>query len=416
MKQDLVAGVDLGTTKVCALIGQVGPEDEVEILGVGLAPSHGLRKGIVVDISKSAESIIEAVEKAEKMSGFSINSVYVGVTGGHISSRVNHSIVSISPPRYEITEQDRGRAISICSKVDLPDDQEVIHTVPRAYVVDGQRGILNPVGMSATRLEVETNIITGSVTSLKNVIKSFTTAGIEVTDLVLECLASSYAVLTESEKSGAILLDMGGGTTDVAIFRNYALLDTFCLPVGGNHITNDISIGLRIPLEEAERVKIEHGRVDKEDIDPADFFEIKDNWGESKAVLTSFLAGIIEIRVREILNLIKREIEREGPLDFLPRVVVTGGSSLLRGVVELSGEVFDMPSRIGVPLRVSGLVDRVTQPIYATGVGLLTYGRNHQLEVESRRREEPLLSFLVNRVRNWFSGLRMSSERGGPNW
>lgn len=416
MKQDLVAGVDLGTTKVCALIGQVGSEDEVEILGVGLAPSHGLRKGIVVDISKSAESIIEAVEKAEKMSGFSINSAYVGVTGGHIFSIVNHSVVSISPPRYEITEQDREKAISISSKIDLPDDQEVIHTIPRAYVVDGQRGILNPVGMSATRLEVETNIITGSVTSLKNVIKSFTTAGIEVTDLVLESLASSYAILTENEKNGTILLDMGGGTTDVAIFRNQALLDTFCLPVGGNHITNDISIGLRIPLEEAERVKIEHGRVDIEDVDPVDFFEIKDSRGGSRAVLTSFLAGIIEIRVREILNLIKREIEREGPLDFLPRVVVTGGSSLLRGVVELSGEVFDMPSRIGVPLRVSGLVDRVTQPIYATGVGLLIYGSNHQLEVESRRREESLLSFLVNRVRNWFSGLRMSSERGGPNW
>lgn len=402
---NVLIGIDIGTTKICAIVGEANPDNGIDIRGVGLSPSHGLRKGIVVDIEKTVASIASAVQKAETMSGVQINSTFVGLAGGHITSLNSKGVVAISGKDHIITPADRDRVLEAARIVVIPPNREIIHVIPREFVVDGQGGVLEPVGMAALRLEVETHIVTGAVTSIQNIVQCVHLAGIEVEDIVLESIASSKSVLQEEEKElGVILLDIGGGTTDLAIFINGSIWHTHVLPVGGNHVTHDIAIGLRIPVLQAEQLKKEHGCALAELVSDLDLLEVRSVGQKPRPILRRKLAEIAEPRVRELLLLIKDEIVRSGQLQLLPGgVVLTGGGSQLEGIVELASSVLDLPVRVGYPGRVTGLVDIIDSPLYATAVGLLLYGS------ESRKQRRPLktgslylFNELVGKVKSWF--------------
>lgn len=383
---NLLIGIDIGTTKICAIVGEADSNNTVDVRGVGVSPSHGLRKGIVVDIEKTVGSISAAVQKAENMSGIQISRAYVGLAGTHISSLNSKGVVAISGKDRIITPSDRDRVLEAARVVVIPPDREIIHVIPREFIVDGQGGVTEPVGMAALRLEVETHIVTGAVTSIQNVVQCVHLAGIEVEEIVLEPVASSKAVLAEEEKElGVVLVDVGGGTTDVAIFMNGSIWHTHVLPVGGNHITNDIAIGHRIPILQAEQFKKEHGCALPSLVSELDLLEIRSIGQKPKPILRRKLAEIIEPRMGEVLTLVKEEITRSGQFQLLPGgVVITGGGSQLEGLPELASQVLELPVRIGYPRHVTGLVDIIDSPLYATAVGLLLYGkelRKHRLPI-----------------------------------
>ncbi len=374
---NLLIGLDIGTTKICAIVGEANSENGVDVRGVGISPSHGLRKGIVVDIEKTVNSISTALQKAENMSGIQISQAFVGLAGTHISSLNSKGVVAISGKDHVITHADRDRVLEAARVVVIPPEREIIHVIPREFIVDGQGGVTEPVGMAALRLEVETHIVTGAVTSIQNVVQCVHLAGIEVEEIVLESVASSKAVLGEEEKElGVVLVDIGGGTTDVAIFINGSIWHTHVLPVGGNHITNDIAIGLRIPILQAEQIKKEHGCALSDLVSDLDMLEVRSIGQKPKPIPRQKLAEIIEPRMREILLLVKEEITRSGQSHLLPGgVVLTGGGSQFEGLPELASQVLNLPVRIGYPRHITGLVDIIDSPLYATAVGLLLYGK-----------------------------------------
>lgn len=403
----MIAGLDIGTTKVAALIAEVTDEMQLDIIGVGLVPSKGLRKGAVVDLEQATESIARAVEQAEHMAGRQISSVYVGVTGEHIRSLNSHGMIAVASPNHEITREDVERVMESSRTVVLPPDREIIHAIPRGYVVDGQNGIRHPEGMSGTRLEVETHIIHGSTTFLQNVTKCVTRARLQVNDLIVEPVATAEAVLTEAERElGVALADIGGGTTDVAVFTEGEIYYTGIIPVGGNHVTNDIAMGLRTPPEESERIKKEHGCALRELVDEMEIVSIRQmGSNEERKIPARVLAEIIEPRMRELFELVYEEIKQSGMKGMLPGgLVLSGGGSLMRGVADLAHEVTGMPVRIGKPTRVGGLSDKVDSPIFATGVGILLYGLKHSYLPEDGR-HQPLWRRVVVRFRRWLSRL-----------
>jgi len=403
-RDDIVVGLDIGTTKICAVVGEVSG-DGISIIGIGTHPSIGLRKGVVVNIETTVESIKKAVEEAELMAGCEISSVYTGIAGGHITGFNSRGIVAIKGP--EITPQDVERVIDAARAVAIPMDREVIHVLPQEYIVDDQPGIQNPVGMSGVRLEAKIHIVTGAVTSAHNIVKCANRSGLDVCDIVLESLASGEAVLAEEEKQlGTALLDLGGGTTDLAIFSGKNIKHTFVLALGGDNLTNDIAIGLRCPHPEAEKIKKRYGNCIAKNIQADETIEVPGVSGrEARKLPRQILGEILEPRMEEIFSLVNREIYRAGMENMVPSgMVLTGGTALLEGVTEIAESVFSLPTRIGTPQGLRGLADVVNNPMYATGVGLVLYGARHQ-QTERKKfriRDRHIFNRLMNRMKRWF--------------
>lgn len=401
-QEELVVGLDIGTTKICAVVGEIG-DNEINIIGIGAHPSEGLRKGVVVNIESTVNSIKKAVEDAELMAGCEISSVYAGIAGGHITGFNSRGIIAIKGA--EITAHDVERVIDAARAVAIPMDREVIHVLPQEYIVDDQSGIMNPVGMSAVRLEVKVHIVTGAVTSAQNIVKCANRAGLDVCDIVLESLASGEAVLTGDEKElGAALIDLGGGTTDLAIFSGKNIKHTFVLALGGNNLTNDIAIGLRSPLSEAETIKKKYGTCLAGSVDPEEIIEVPGMGGrKSRQLSRQILGEILEPRMEEIFTLIQREIYRAGLENAISSgMVLTGGSSLLEGVTDVAESIFNLPTRAGLPKGISGLIDVVNNPMYATGVGLVIYGARHHDRKRFSIQNGNIFNRIYSRMKRWF--------------
>ncbi|MCM2277658.1 MAG: cell division protein FtsA [Oligoflexia bacterium] len=408
-KKDFVVGLDIGTTKICCIVGEVaesGPNPVIDIVGIGTAPSTGLRKGVVINIDSTVESISKAIEEAELMAGIEISSVYTGIAGGHIQSFNSTGIVAVKD--REISEQDVQRVIDAAKAVAIPVDREVIHVIPQEYIINGEEGIRDPIGMSGVRLEAKVHIVTGAVSSAQNIIKCANKAGLNVSEICLEPIASGEAVLSQDEKElGVVLVDIGGGTSDIAIYKDGALLHTSVLAIGGNHITNDIAVGLRTPQNEAEKIKIQYGCAMTSLVKPDETIEVAGVGGRKSRVLSRRLvAEIIEPRVEEIFSLIQREVMKTGYQELLSGgYVITGGSSLLEGMPELAEFVFDMPVKRGLPQAIGGLRDVVNSPKFATGVGLLKYGARNIQKSKFPIRERNIYDKVRGSMRSWIKDL-----------
>jgi len=401
-QENIIVGLDVGTTKICAVVGEV-EGNKINIIGIGTHPSIGLRKGVVVNIESTVESIQKAIEEAELMAGCEISSVYAGIAGGHITGFNSRGIVAIKGP--EVTKNDVERVIDAARAVAIPMDREVIHVIPQEFIIDDQGGIQNPVGMSGVRLEAKIHIVTGAVTSAHNIVKCANRSGLDVCDIVLEPLASGEAVLTNEEKDlGTALLDLGGGTSDLAIFLGKNIKHTFVLSLGGNNLTNDISIGLRASRAEAEKIKIKYGTCVAQNISNEETIEVPGMGGRKPRKLPRQILGeILEPRIEEIFTLIKREIFRAGMDNVITSgLVLTGGSSLLHGITDIAESIFDVPSRLGTPRGISGLIDVVNNPMYATGVGLVLYGAKNQPEKKFRIRDSNIFHRVMTRMKRWF--------------
>ncbi|HVI24145.1 MAG TPA: cell division protein FtsA [Myxococcales bacterium] len=371
---ELVVGLDIGTTKICCIVGEA-KETGLDVIGIGQHPSRGLRKGVVINIEATVASIKRAVEEAELMAGCEISAVYAGIAGGHIRGFNSQGVVAVKDK--EVRPSDVSRVIDAARAINIPQDREIIHVLPQEFIIDDQDGIKEPLGMSGVRLEAKVHVVTAAVSSAQNIIKCCARTGLTVSDIVLEPLASAEAVLAEEEKElGVALVDVGGGTTDLAIFVNGAIQHTSVIPLGGNHLTNDIAVGLRTPMHEAERIKIQYGSAQSQVLERDETIEVPSVGGRAPRVLSRrILCEIIEPRVEELFQLVHREIQKAGQEDLLASgVVLTGGSTQLAGMAELAEEVLGLPVRRGVPRNVGGLTDVVSSPAHATAVGLLLYG------------------------------------------
>jgi cell division protein FtsA len=403
MAGEIIVGLDIGTTKICAVVGELRP-DTIEIIGIGSHVSEGLRKGVVVNIEKTVHSIKEAIEEAETMAGCEISSVYAGIAGGHIKGFNSHGVIALK--EREVTKKDVARVIEAASAVAIPMDREVIHVLTQEFVVDEQDGILDPLGMAGVRLEAKIHIVTGAVTSAQNIIKCANRAGLDVCDIVLESIASSEAVLSQEERNlGVALLDFGGGTTDIAVFSRGTTKHTSVLALGGENLTYDISIGLRTPQIEAEKIKLKYGCALASMIGSDDTIEVPGVGGRKARVLSRQILGeILEPRVEEIFNLVREDLTRAGYENQITSgVVVTGGSAELPGVAELAEQVFNAPARVGYPQGVTGLVEIVNKPMYATAVGLVLYGaKRSKGDKKFRIRDSNIFGKVTERMRKWF--------------
>ena len=404
---ELIVGLDVGTTKICAVVGEPRPGGGLDIVGVGNAPSRGLRRGIVVNIDSTVEAIKQAVAEAEQMAGVEVAGVYAGVAGGHVRSLNSRGVVAISGREREVSTLDVERAIDAARAINVPQDREIIHVLPHTFMVDDADGVREPVGMSGVRLEVECHIVTAAVTSVQNVVRSVNRAGLAVQDVVLEPIASAEAVLFPDEKElGVVLIDIGGGTTDMALFRDGAVWHTAVLPLGGDHITNDVAVGLRTPMADAEALKKRYGCALTSMVPAEETVDVPSVGGRKPRELSrQVLSEIIQPRVEEIFTLVAQGLAKAGFQDAATAgVVVTGGSSIMEGVPELAEAVFDMPVRRGVPAEVGGLAEVVRSPIYATGVGLALYGARRQTTgiVPLDSNDGALLTRLGRRLAGWF--------------
>ncbi|MDD5154649.1 MAG: cell division protein FtsA [Desulfovibrionales bacterium] len=399
---DIIVGLDIGTTKICAVVGEV-KENTIKIVGVGSHPSIGLRKGVVVNIESTVNSIQKAIEEAELMAGCEIKSVYAGIAGSHIKGFNSHGVIAIKG--REVGQNDIDRVIDAARAVAIPMDREVIHILPQEYIVDDQDGIIDPLGMTGVRLEAKVHIITGAVTSAHNIIKCCNRAGLDVCDIVLESLASAEAVLSNEEKDlGVALIDFGGGTTDLAVFTGGSIRHTSVLGLGGNNLTNDIAVGLRTPMAEAEKIKVRHGCCLNTMIQKDQTIEVPSVGGRKPRIVSRYiLSEILEPRVEEVFSLIDQEIIRSGFKELVAAgLIVTGGSALLEGIPEMAEQIFNLPTRVGYPKGVTGLVDVINSPMYATAVGLLIYGLNNEPERKFRIRDEHIFNRVTNRMKRWF--------------
>lgn len=402
-KGELLVGLDIGTTKICAIVGEVTDEG-IDIIGIGSHPSKGLRKGVVVNIEATVSSIKRAIEEAELMAGCEINTVFTGIAGGHIKGFNSQGIVAIKDK--EVREMDIQRVIDAAKAIAIPLDREVLHVLPQEFMIDEQGGIKDALGMSGVRLEAKVHIVTGAVSSAQNIIKCANKTGLNVADIVLQPLASSEAVLGEDEKElGVCLVDIGGGTTDIAIFSGGAIVHTGVIALGGNNLTSDIAIGLRTPAHEAERIKQRYGCCLPSMVDPDETIEVPSVGGRQPRVISrQILTEILEPRVEEIFQMVQRELQRCGYEDLLASgVVITGGTTLLPGMPELAEDVLGLPTRRGMPRGIGGLVDVVKSPMYATGVGLVVYGAKH-LDVRNFKiREDNVYKKVGKRMKEWFA-------------
>lgn len=379
-----VVALDIGTTKICTLVAEVGPppENARRIVGVGTVPSRGIRRGVVVDVSEVTAAIVESVHRAERTSGYEIASAYVGLAGAHISAMNSRGVVAISRGERGVRHVDVERALEAARALDIPQNREILHVIPRSFSVDGEEGVRDPLGMQAYRLEVEAHIVTGATSSIRNLVKCVQNAGIQIDALVLEPLASGEAVLTDIEQEmGVALVDIGGGTTDIAIFIEGSIWHTVVLPTGGEQLTKDIAVGLRTPFDAAEDVKIKYGHALPQTILPQETVKVNVFGGDGQHQISrQFLSEIIEARTEEIFEIILKEIKRSGYDGLLPAgIVLCGGTAELPGIRDLGRDVLGLPVRVGEPQELQGLVDTLQSPAFATSVGLLNWGIRHDL-------------------------------------
>ena len=405
IEKDLIVALDIGTSKIAALVGEIGAEGQMEVIGFGSHPSRGLKRGVVVNIESTVQSIQRAVEEAELMAGCEIHSAFTGIAGSHIRSLNSHGIVAIRD--REVNAHDVDRVIDAAKAVAIPSDQKILHIVPQEFVVDSQDGVREPVGMSGVRLEAKVHIVTGAVSAAQNITKCVRRCGLQVDDIVLEQLASSNAVLTEDEKElGVCLIDIGGGTTDIAIFTEGAIRHTAVIPIAGDHVTSDVAVALRTPMQSAERVKIDHGCALAKLVESAGSLEVPGVASRApKEIHKKSLAQVIQARYAELFELVAAEVRRSGFENLVASgIVLTGGASKIQGIAELAESICQMPVRQGAPQNVSGLVDVRDNPCFSTGVGLLLHGIKKQqsgaASFDVGRQSEGLWV----RMRNWFNG------------
>ena len=376
-RERIVVGIDVGTTKVCTLIAAVSPEDQLEVIGAGITPSRGLRRGVVVNVDEAVQAIGSSVQKAEQQSGFKIISAFVGIAGAHISSTNSHGVVAVRRSDNVITDEDIDRALEAAKVMNLPPDREVIHVVPRHFVIDGQEGINNPAGMLGRRLEVETTVVAGAQTAIHNLSRCIEQVGVGIDALVVQPIAAGEAVLTTAEKDlGVALIDLGGGTTDAGIFIDGSVAYVASIPVGGNHISNDIAVGLRTPFTAADELKIRHGYALSEAIDEDRMIDIASyDAGDGQPASRRELSEIIEARLDETFELVREQLARAGFEEGMPAgVVLVGGTAQLQGIRRLAAEVFGPTVRIGTLGGMFGLVESISNPAFATSIGLLKWG------------------------------------------
>jgi cell division protein FtsA len=401
-REAVLVGIDVGTTKVCALIGEVSRDGRLTIMGHGTVPASGLKKGVVVNIDQTVRSIADAVERAERLSGWKIDRAFVGVGGSHVSSLNSPGQVAVTAHTREVTREDVNRAIEVARAVSIPSNREVLHVERRGFVVDGQEGVKDPLGMSALRLEVETHIITASATAVQNLSKCVQQAGVKIDELVVNSLASAEAVLTETEKElGVAVADIGAGTIDLALFADGSPFHTAVLPIGGNNVTNDVAIGLKTSLPVAEELKIRHGTCDLRTVDDDEQISVA-VLGEDAGRTVSRLevCQIIEARMRETFELLKAEMSQAGPGMLPAGIILTGGAAQLAGSAELGREVLGMPVRVGGPSGIGGLVDTLLNPAYSTAVGLLQWGAASLGSSDTLRYESVPALGLFGRIRD----------------
>jgi len=404
-RNDVIAGLDIGTTKSAAVIATIGRDGDIDIVGFGVAPSVGLRKGVVTDLEETVKSIEAATESAERMAGVHIETAFVGVTGEHVRSQNSHGIVAVGGDDREVIPGDVKRVVDASSIINLAADRQIIHTLPREFAVDGQNGITDPVGMSGARLEVDTHIVTAGSSFIANVLKCVHRAGIEPAAVIFEPLASGAAVLLPDERNaGVVLLDVGGGTTDVAVYWGGGVYHTWTVPVGGNIVTNDIALGLKTSFQEAENIKHAYGTSNMSRDLGEETFEVKALSGRTtRSASKTFLRQIIVARMTEIFKLVRANLAQNCPPEvMLAELVLTGGGARLDGIDALASDFFDLPARIGTPMHVGGLTDTIKNPAYATAVGLVLFGAKQDSGAQSKESDR---KGVWTKMSSWFSEL-----------
>ncbi|OUV62769.1 MAG: cell division protein FtsA [Gammaproteobacteria bacterium TMED119] len=401
----MIVGLDIGTSKIVAIVAEITEDNELEIIGFGSHPSRGLKKGVVVNIESTVQSIQRAVEEAELMAGCQIHSVYAGIAGSHVKSMNSHGIVAIKDG--EVIEGDVERVIDAARAMAIPADQRILHVLPQEFIIDEQEGIREPIGMSGVRMEAKVHLVTGAVSAAQNIIKCIERCGLETDDVVLEQLASSYSVLTEDEKElGVCLVDIGGGTTDIAVFNDGAIKHTAVIPIAGDQVTNDIAIAMRTPTQYAEEIKIKYACALRQLTNPDEVIEVPSVGDRPpRRLARQTLAEVVEPRYEELMTLILAELRRSGYENLIASgVVLTGGSAKMEGVIELAEEVFHMPVRLGEPQHVTGLIDVIRNPIHATGVGLLLFGHLSEQSTQLSQFSATNGSSIFGRVKDWIQG------------
>ncbi len=403
--RNLIIGLDIGTSKVAAIVGEANEEQGIDVIGIGKSVSRGLKKGVVVNLESTVHSIQRAIEEAELMAGCQIHSVYAGIAGSHINSLNSHGIVAIK--EKEVTQFDVNRVIDSARAVAIPSDQKILHILPQEYIIDGQEGIKEPVGMSGIRLEARVHMVTGAVSAAQNIIKCIRRCGLYVDDIIIEQLASSAAVLTDDEKElGVCLIDIGGGTCDIAVFTEGAIRHTAVIPIAGDQVTNDIAVALRTPTKSAEEIKIKHACALTQLADLNDTIDVPSIGDRPpRRISRQNLAEIVEPRYEELMMLVQAELRRSGFEDLIAAgIVLTGGSSAIEGLIELAEEIFHMPVRLGVPKNIKGLGDVVDNPVYSTGVGLLKFGQQSRVMMERNLVVDSNLKSVWQKMKSWFQG------------
>jgi len=404
-ERNFIVGLDIGTSKVAAIVGEVNAQGEVEIIGIGSSPSKGLKKGVVVNLESTVHAIQRAVEEVELMAGCEVNSVFAGIAGSHINSLNSHGIVAIKDK--EVSQSDVDRVIDSARAVAIPADQKILHILPQEYIIDRQEGIKEPVGMSGIRLEARVHMVTGAVSAAQNIIKCIRRCGLEVEDIVLEQLASCNAVLTDDEKElGVCLVDIGGGTTDIAIYTEGAIRHTAVIPIAGDQVTNDVAVALRTPTQHAESIKLAHACALTQLANLNESIEVPSIGDRPpRSISSQNLAEIIEPRYEELMMLVQAEVRRSGFEDMIAAgVVLTGGSAKVEGLMDLAEEIFHMPVRLGFPKKISGLSDVASNPIYSTGVGLLLFGDQSRAMMGPTPPDNAGLVGFWQTIKGWFQG------------
>jgi cell division protein FtsA len=403
--KNLIVGLDIGTSKIVAIVAELQPEGTLKVIGLGQHVSRGLKKGVVVNIESTMQSIQRALEEAELMADCKINNVYTGIAGSHIKSLNSHGMVKIKDA--EVSQMDVDRVVDTARAIALPADQQILHILTQEFIIDGQEDVREPLGMSGMKLEVKVHIVTGAVAAAQNIVKCIKRCGIEVSDLILQPLASSLAVLTEDEKElGVCLVDIGGGTTDIAVFKQGAIRHTAVVPIAGDQMTNDVAVAFRTPTQAAEEIKIKHGCALRQLADPREIVEVPGVDGRDPRQLSvQTLAEVLEPRVVELYELVLNELRRSGMEEMIASgIVITGGSAMMRGMVELGEEIFHMPVRLGMPRYVGGLSEVVSNPRYATGVGLVLMGKQQLERHLNGQMESSSFGRIMEKMKSWFQG------------
>jgi cell division protein FtsA len=404
-QKTLIVGLDIGTSKIVAMVAEIRPDGRMEVIGIGQHPSRGLKKGVVVNIESTVNAIQRALEEAELMADCKIVDVYTGIAGSHIKSFNSHGMVAIKDK--EVSQMDVDRVIETAKAVNIPTDQQILHILTQEFIIDGQEDVREPLGMSGIRLEVKVHIVTGAVSAAQNIIKCIKRCGLEVRDLILQPLASSMAVLSEDEKDlGVCLVDIGGGTTDIAVFTDGAIRHTAVIPIAGDQITNDIAMALRTPTKDAEDIKRAHGCALRQLADPNQMVEVPGvGERETRQLSRQTLAEVIEPRVEELYSLVQAELRRSGFEDLMSSgIVITGGSAAMQGMMELGEEVFHMPVRLGVPNYSGGLAEVVRNPRFATGLGLLMSAQEQHQRHQIATMGSTSLQQVFEKMKSWFQG------------